>query len=246
MPGPARAQRACAFIEAPCPTPARPLTPSRPPNAELRRCLCALFGQFGRVVDVVAMKTERLRGQAWVVFADVTAATNALRAMQEFPFFGKAMVSDGGSRSQPGSQAPLPAAFTRPSSSQRVQYARTKSDAAAKLDGTWHMDKRTRKETAAVPAHDVGEPPAGAAAKQEAAAPADGGGDPNNILFLENLPEATNEAMLGVLFQQFPGEWRNQRRPASELTGLTPGVVQCRVQGGQAGAGQAWDCLHRV
>ena len=30
-------------------------------------------------------------------------------------------------------------------------------------------------------------------------------GEPNSILFLENLPEATNEAMLGVLFQQFPG-----------------------------------------
>ena len=30
---------------------------------------------------------------------------------------------------------------------QRVQYARTKSDAAAKLDGSWHRDKRTRKTT---------------------------------------------------------------------------------------------------
>ena len=31
-------------------------------------------------------------------------------------------------------------------------------------------------------------------------------GEPNRILFLENLPEATNEAMLGILFQQFPGK----------------------------------------
>jgi len=31
-------------------------------------------------------------------------------------------------------------------------------------------------------------------------------GEPNSILFLENLPEATSEAMLGVLFQQFPGK----------------------------------------
>lgn len=28
---------------------------------------------------------------------------------------------------------------------QRVEYAKTKSDAAAKLDGSWHRDKRTRK-----------------------------------------------------------------------------------------------------
>ena len=62
-------------------------------DAEAKRCLYALFGQFGKVVDVVCMKTEKLRGQAWIVFADVTSATNAMRAMQDFPFFGKAMVS---------------------------------------------------------------------------------------------------------------------------------------------------------
>ena len=39
------------------------------------------------------MRTERLRGQAWVVFADITAATNALRAMQGFSFFDKPLVS---------------------------------------------------------------------------------------------------------------------------------------------------------
>ena len=29
--------------------------------------------------------------------------------------------------------------------------------------------------------------------------------EPNNILFLTNLPEETNEAMLTLLFNQFPG-----------------------------------------
>ena len=28
---------------------------------------------------------------------------------------------------------------------------------------------------------------------------------PNKILFVQNLPETSNEAMLGMLFQQFPG-----------------------------------------
>jgi hypothetical protein len=31
--------------------------------------------------------------QAWVVFADIGAATSALRGMQNFPFFDKPMVS---------------------------------------------------------------------------------------------------------------------------------------------------------
>lgn len=61
-------------------------------HAEMKKCLYALFGQFGRIIDVVCMKTENLRGQAWVVFADITSATNALRSMQDFPFFNKPMV----------------------------------------------------------------------------------------------------------------------------------------------------------
>ena len=60
--------------------------------AEMKKCLYAVFSQFGKIVDIVVMKGHRLRGQAWVVFADITSATAALRAMQGFPFFDKPMV----------------------------------------------------------------------------------------------------------------------------------------------------------
>ena len=60
--------------------------------SELKKCLYAIFSQFGKIVDIVALKTYRLRGQAWIVFSDVSASTNALRAMQGFPFFEKPMV----------------------------------------------------------------------------------------------------------------------------------------------------------
>ncbi len=60
----------------------------------MKKCLYAMFSQFGKILDVVALKTYRLRGQAWVVFSDVGAATNALRSMQGFPFFDKPIVSD--------------------------------------------------------------------------------------------------------------------------------------------------------
>ena len=122
-----------------CAPPPGPL----PLPAELKQLLYALFGQFGKIVDLVTMRTDRLRGQvrltqphraavpfalqlfsshprlpfaahalcctrlcaplqlgphfsplqAWVVFADIGAATNALRGMQAFPFFDKPMVS---------------------------------------------------------------------------------------------------------------------------------------------------------
>ncbi|KAI8574071.1 hypothetical protein RHMOL_Rhmol01G0326100 [Rhododendron molle] len=50
---------------------------------ELKRSLYALFSQYGRVLDIVALKTAKLRGQAWVVFSDVTAATDRKRRGEE-------------------------------------------------------------------------------------------------------------------------------------------------------------------
>lgn len=63
-----------------------------PPFTELKRSLYALFSQYGRILDVVALKTPKLRGQAWVVFTEITAASNAVRQMQNFPFYDKPMV----------------------------------------------------------------------------------------------------------------------------------------------------------
>ena len=62
------------------------------PLSELKRSLYALFSQYGRILDVVALKTSKLRGQAWVAFSEVTAASNAVRQMQNFPFYDKPMV----------------------------------------------------------------------------------------------------------------------------------------------------------
>jgi RNA recognition motif-containing protein len=59
---------------------------------QIKSMLYALFSQFGEIIDIVAMRAERLRGQAWIVFSDVGTATNALRQMQGFPFFEKPLV----------------------------------------------------------------------------------------------------------------------------------------------------------
>lgn len=60
--------------------------------AELKKSLYAIFGQFGPILDIVALKTLKMRGQAFVVFKDISSATNALRSMQGFPFYDKPMV----------------------------------------------------------------------------------------------------------------------------------------------------------
>lgn len=51
-----------------------------------------LFATYGVVLDVVTMKTPKMRGQAHVVFRDVDSSTQAMRALQGFEFFGKPMV----------------------------------------------------------------------------------------------------------------------------------------------------------
>ncbi|KAM0684286.1 hypothetical protein MDAP_000054 [Mitosporidium daphniae] len=44
---------------------------------------------YGRVVDIVALKTMKMRGQAFIVFEDQVASALALKSLQGFSFFGK-------------------------------------------------------------------------------------------------------------------------------------------------------------
>lgn len=63
-------------------------------SLELKKSLYAIFSQFGDILDIVALKTLKMRGQAFVVFREIGSATNALRSMQGFPFYDKPMVSN--------------------------------------------------------------------------------------------------------------------------------------------------------
>merc|ERR1719498_1160 len=63
------------------------------------------------------MKSLKRRGQAWIIFKEVSSANNALRSLQGFPFYNKPM---------------------------RLNFAKTKSDAVARADGTYvERAKRT-------------------------------------------------------------------------------------------------------
>lgn len=61
---------------------------------ELKKSLYAIFSQFGQILDIVALKTLKMRGQAFVIFKEIQSATNALRSMQGFPFYDKPMVNN--------------------------------------------------------------------------------------------------------------------------------------------------------
>ena len=68
---------------------------------ELRRQLFALFTTYGRLIDVVALKTQKMRGQAFLVFSDLAGATAALRACEGIVFYDKPMVRDPSQRRCP-------------------------------------------------------------------------------------------------------------------------------------------------
>lgn len=52
-----------------------------------------LCQQFGEVLDIVLKKSNILRGQAWIIFKDITAATNAKKNLNGYLFFNKEMVT---------------------------------------------------------------------------------------------------------------------------------------------------------
>eukprot|EP01017_Pseudomicrothorax_dubius_P027761 TRINITY_DN3239_c0_g5_i1.p1 TRINITY_DN3239_c0_g5~~TRINITY_DN3239_c0_g5_i1.p1 ORF type:complete len:134 (-),score=21.47 TRINITY_DN3239_c0_g5_i1:515-916(-) len=59
---------------------------------ELKTSLYFLFSQFGEVVEIVIKNTNKMRGQAFVIFRDINATGYAIKALQGFNFFEKPMV----------------------------------------------------------------------------------------------------------------------------------------------------------
>jgi U1 small nuclear ribonucleoprotein A len=196
----------------------------------LKKSLREVFAAFGGIIDIIAMKSLKRRGQAWIIFKEMSSATNALKSLQGFPFYNKPM---------------------------RIAYARSKSDVVAKADGTYverpkkivkREDLRKGKTAGAPTVSQTQSAPAAAAAaapaaavEQKKAAPAPapvsqktiqdrigwnpqqtpaavpkapqqmapqksmGVAEPNRTLFVENLPNEATDTMLSMLFRQYPG-----------------------------------------
>lgn len=86
----------------------------------LKEALREIFSEYGNIIDIVAKKSLKAKGQAFVVFDDTESATQAIDEIQGFDLFEKPMVLD---------------------------YAKTWSDAAVKLQGSeedYEAHKRKR------------------------------------------------------------------------------------------------------
>lgn len=165
---------------------------------ELKRSLYYLFSQFGHIIDIIALKTIKARGQAFIIFKDLASATAALRSLQGFPFYGKPM---------------------------RITYAKRDSEVIAKMKGTYSASGRTvkrkegddadaqakrKRKPVTKPSPSI--PTVSKPKEREVSvvAPVPAGSQvaeqpPHYILFLTNLPQETSDVMLSMLFNQFPG-----------------------------------------
>mmetsp|Transcript_11926 Transcript_11926/g.19411 ORF Transcript_11926/g.19411 Transcript_11926/m.19411 type:complete len:220 (-) Transcript_11926:17-676(-) len=148
----------------------------------LKKVLHSLFSQYGKVIEIVACKGLKLRGQAWVVYQDSGSATNAMRRLQGFNLYDK----------------PL-----------RIAFAKSKSDIVAKKDGTFvPRQKRPREEPSSTSASKVQAVGNGNSSGKEG----EGDKPklvvnhvPHRILFAQNLPDECTVEMLTPLFQQYAG-----------------------------------------
>eukprot|EP01147_Barroeca_monosierra_P006624 gene6623-331_t len=148
---------------------------------ELRRSLYFLFSQFGPIVDVVALKTPKMRGQAFIAFIDITCATKAMRALQSFKLFGKPM---------------------------KITYAKSKSYAAMKEDGTFNKFLAKQRKRAAEKDEDD-EPETKMAHLEQKYDGQDENDEEkkssNKILYVSNLPIDITKASIEALFSKFDG-----------------------------------------
>ncbi|KAG2233106.1 hypothetical protein BDF21DRAFT_422056 [Thamnidium elegans] len=156
----------------------------------LKNSLRTLFKQFGNVLDVIAHQNIRMRGQAFVAFPDEESAEKAIKELQHFVLYDKPMV---------------------------LQFARNKSDVHAKTDGDFEEHRKQRlvkKEEVSKLPLPGSHKPTFKASRPQTNAPShfnptanipDEYLPPNNILFLQRLPETITQQQLVELFQRYPG-----------------------------------------
>lgn len=58
----------------------------------VKKALYTLFTRHGKVLDVIVLRHDTLRGQAFVIMNDIQAATNALISEQGFTFYNKDLI----------------------------------------------------------------------------------------------------------------------------------------------------------
>uniref|UniRef100_H2Y5V7 RRM domain-containing protein n=1 Tax=Ciona savignyi TaxID=51511 RepID=H2Y5V7_CIOSA len=159
------------------------------------KSLYAIFSQFGQILDIVALKTLKMRGQAFVIFKEISSATNALRSMQGFPFYDKPMVLNLLAYSKKDSDV---ISKLKGTYQERTKEKKKKKKEVKKVTNMQHKTRPTCQWMSHYP--DISQKVISKELKLYKFK-----NPPNHILFLNNLPPETQEEMLNMLFNRFSG-----------------------------------------
>ncbi|KAJ7937103.1 hypothetical protein B0H13DRAFT_1852644 [Mycena leptocephala] len=199
---------------------------------ELRSQLYALFTTYGKIIDVVASKSQRMRGQAFLVFADLAGATTAMRACEGMVFYEKPLhIAYAKSKSYATSRKE-DSSFVPPTSANasalivqngRAEKKRQREEEAAEGERKAKRDKADDDDDEEMEIDDEEDHPQNGnasciyftisfleAGEQPVA-------HPTARLLCTNLPQEVSDGVLSVLFQQYHG---------FKSTNVTPTDVQ--------------------
>ncbi|KAL0577720.1 hypothetical protein V5O48_004269 [Marasmius crinis-equi] len=171
---------------------------------ELRTQLLALFTTYGRVIDIVASKSAKMRGQAFLVFTDLAGATSAMRACEGMLFYDKPLHIDYAKTKSYATSRREDPNFVTPNAANASNLLRQNGTGDKKrlrdedtADGQPQQKKeRSDSDDEEMEIDDDDETPA-----QNSTA----GPRPSAQLLCTNLPQEVTDDVLSVLFQQYPG-----------------------------------------
>jgi len=178
--------------------------------------LNSLFSPFGTVLQIVLIRSPKLRGQAFVIFTETQDATEAKNKMDKFTLAGREM---------------------------RVDYSKSKSDRVARHDGTYvkrekkvggvevkNNKNNKRKASVEVEEAEASEQEA-KKAKTDGNHATLGSTTPSKILLVSNLPSVCTPAMLTTLFSQYMGFIEARRPPVMSGDDLGIGFIEFKSEG---------------
>ncbi|KAI1786692.1 RNA-binding domain-containing protein [Ganoderma leucocontextum] len=186
---------------------------------ELRTQLFALLTTYGRIIDVVALKGQKMKGQAFVVFTDFAGATAAMRGCEGMVFYDKPMHIEYAKtksyatlrREDPGfvpptsihvKNAPTGRLANGASGEKRLRDDRMDEDAReVKRERTDREEDEDDDEEMEIEDDDEGPKQGGSANGQM---PATSQQQSARLMCL-NLPQEVTDDVLAVLFQQYQG-----------------------------------------
>lgn len=173
------------------------------------------------MVEVVAHKNLRMRGQAFVVFGAAGAAAAAIKGLHRRAVFGKPMLLGAASRR---SYAAVECELVGEDGEGREQFEEYKKSARAEAEKRWAEKAASTKRAAGPQDAQTGGPatkrrrfdqaaPAGTTAATANTAPvsskkarnAENQLPPNKILFLQELPPGVQAGPVEAVFDKFAG-----------------------------------------